>query len=125
MESRNDQMREQVEKFHMEHPEVWDLFVRFSFDMIRRGYKSYSAYTVMERIRWEKDAGGDGVNSFKINNNHIPFYSRRFMRAYPQYEGFFKTRYQISNDMAATDLPELTPRDYEYTNVRSFSSLVS
>ena len=47
----------QVAAFHENHPEVWDLFVQFSFQMINRGYKHYSANAIFERIRWEKDAG--------------------------------------------------------------------
>ena len=118
MKTRLEEMREQVTRFHEDHPEVWDLFVRFSVEMINRGYKTYSAQSVIERIRWEKDAGSDGSISFKINNNYTAFYSRRFMKVYPQHEGFFRTRYQVSDDCDATCLPELTPKDYEYTNDR-------
>ena len=114
MKTRREEMQEQVTKFHTEHPEVWDLFVRFSKEMIGRGYKAYSAQSVIERIRWEKDAGSNGTASFKINNNYTAFYSRRFMRMYPQYEGFFRTRHQVSDDADATNLPELTPEHYEY-----------
>lgn len=112
--SRMEQMREQCEAFHKEHPEVWDMFVKFSLEMINRGYKSYSTNSVIERIRWEKDVGGDGTTQFKINNNFAPFYSRRFMRMYPEHDGFFRTRRQTSADQTACNLPELTPADYEY-----------
>ena len=83
--------------------------------MIDRGYNNYSAKAVFERIRWEKDAGGDGVTQFKLGNNHPAFYSRRFMKMFPQYDGFFRTRQQTSEDRSATNLPEMTPMDYEYT----------
>jgi len=112
--SRMEQMREQCKMFHVEHPEVWALFVRFSLEMIERGYSHYSAQSVIERIRWEKDAGSDGTTAFKINNNFTAFYSRAFMRVYPQYEGFFRTRHQVSEDSDAVNLPQLTPRDYDY-----------
>lgn len=112
--TRMEQMREQCNEFHAEHPEVWDLFVRFTLEMINRGYKNYSAQSVIERIRWEKDAGSDGTSAFKINNNFTAFYSRRFMRVYPDHEGFFRTRHQVSEDAKAVNLPELTPADYEY-----------
>lgn len=112
--TRMEQMREQCNEFHAEHPEVWDLFVRFTLEMINRGYKNYSAQSVIERIRWEKDAGSDGTSAFKINNNFTAFYSRRFMRVYPDHEGFFRTRHQVSEDAKAVNLPELTPEDYEY-----------
>lgn len=115
--NRQDEMRQQVTDFHRRHPEVWELFVKFTFEMIRRGYKNYSVNAIFERIRWEKDSvGGDGVTSFKLNNNYRAFYSRRFMRAYPQHEGFFRTRQQTSEDQFATHKPELTPGYYSKGN---------
>lgn len=111
--TRLDEMREQVTDFHRKYPEVWRLFVKFTHQMIDRGYSHYSVNAIFERIRWEIDAGGDGVNTFKLNNNYRSFYARRFHRAYPKHEGFFRTRRQISGDSGATDLPELGPQDYE------------
>lgn len=113
-ETRNEEMREQCQKFHQAHPEVWDLFVQYTQQMINKGYKNYSAQSVFERIRWEKDAGGDGTTTFKINNNFVAFYSRRYMRMYPEHDGFFRLRHQVSNDASATNLAELRPGDYQY-----------
>lgn len=111
--NRTEEMRQQVSEFHDRHPEVWDMFVQFTFEMIQRGYKNYSVNAIFERIRWEKDSvGGDGITSFKLNNNYRAFYSRRFMRAYPQHEGFFRTREQKSEERGATYKPELTPSHY-------------
>lgn len=113
MKTRLDEMREQVTRYHQEHPEVWEMFVEYSFQMIRRGFKNYSAKAVFERIRWEKDAGGDGVTQFKVGNNHPAFYARRFMRVFPAHDGFFRLRKQTSEDRPATDLPEFTPENLD------------
>ena len=48
---------------------------------------------MFERIRWEKDAGGDGTTTLKINNNFVAFYSRLYMR-HPEHDGFFRLRHQ-------------------------------
>jgi len=114
MKTRLEEMTEQCQEFHNKHPEVWDLFVKFTFEMINKGYKHYAVVAIFERIRWEMDLGGDGTDTFKLNNNYRSLYSRRFMRAYPQHEGFFRTRKQTSEDCSATDLSELKPTDYEY-----------
>jgi len=111
--SRRDEIAEQCPTFHKKHPEVWDLFVQFTNEMIRRGFKNYSVNAIFERIRWEKDAGGNGVESFKLNNNYRALYARRFMKMYPEYEGFFRTREQPSSTKPPTHLPELTPAAYE------------
>lgn len=107
--NRLEEMRSQVKNFHKKHPEVWSLFEQFTFQMINRGYKNYSAKAVFERIRWEKDAGGDGVTQFKLGNNYPAFYARRFMKQYPQHAGFFRTRKQVSEYKEATNLPEPRP----------------
>ena len=112
--TRQDEMREQVKEFHKAHPEVWELFKKFTFEMIGKGFKHYGAqHGIFSRIRWEIDAGGDGSGEFKINNNYSAFYARRFMKTYPEHDGFFRTREQTSGEVAATHLPELTPSHFE------------
>ena len=115
MKDRHEEMRQQCIRFHKDNPEVWDLFVRFTFEMINKGFKNYSAqHGIFARIRWEMDVGGNGVTQFKINNNYSAFYARRFMKMYPQYDGFYRTREQVSKEECASNLPELAPSDYEY-----------
>ena len=112
--SRYDQMLAAVKKFHKENPKVWVLFSRFSFELIDRGFKNYSANAVFERIRWETDqADSDGRTTFKVNNNHRAFYSRAWMKKHPEHDGFFRKREQTSKDCDAVDLPELGPQDFE------------
>ena len=111
--NRLEEMREQVTAYHKKHPEVWTMFEDFAFQMIERGYRNYSVNAIFERIRWEKDAGGDGITQFKIGNNYRAFYARRFMRKYPEHEGFFRTREQTSEYRDATNLSEIGPKDVE------------
>ena len=74
---RTEQMREQFHRFDSAHPEVWDLFFQFTWEKIDLGYQHYGAKAVMERVRWESDAGG---GEFKINNNHTRFFADRMNR---------------------------------------------
>ena len=113
--TRLDEMRDQVSAFHAEHPEVWDLFVRFTKEILNRGFKHYSVNAIFERIRWEVDTAGssNSLCEFKLNNNYRAFYARRFMRMHPQHEGFFRTRRQTSQEDYPTQLSPLTPSDYQ------------
>jgi hypothetical protein len=112
--TRNDQLQELFDKFHEENPLVWRLLVRFTFAMMKRGFKHYSVYAVCERIRWETDqANTKGGSTFKMNNNFRPFYARMFAEQFPQHAKFFRTRAQPSKNMPAIDLPELTPADWD------------
>jgi hypothetical protein len=112
--TRLDEMREQVSVFHSEHPEVWGLFVQFTTEKIEQGFKNYSARGIFHRIRWETDKPDyhEGYE-FKLNDHYSPFYARRFMKMYPQYDGFFRTRRQTSEEDHPTKMSPLTPRDYQ------------
>jgi len=117
MKTREQEIDEKAAEFDERHPHVRGLFIRFSFEIIDRGFVNYSAQAIFERIRWETDeADVDGKSMFKLNNNYVAYYARRFMETYPEYEGFFRTRHRVSGDRRALGLPELTPRDFPYTN---------
>ena len=114
MKTRADEMDEQAQAFHERNPLVYQLFVRFAKEMVSRGFANYSSMSIIQRIRWETDqANVDGQSSFKINNNYAPWYARRFMEAFPEYEGFFRTRKRTSEKKKATNLPELTPAYFD------------
>lgn len=79
--------------YHAENPRVYELFKRFAFEAIRAGYEKFGAKSIFERARWEISIHTRG-DDFKLNNNYTAFYSRLFMKDFPQYEGFFETRIQ-------------------------------
>ncbi|WP_339667264.1 hypothetical protein [uncultured Marinobacter sp.] len=111
--TRLDEMRSQVKAFHSEHPEVWDLFVRFTQEKINRGFKHYSARGIFHRIRWEtEEPSYQAGKEFKLNDHYSPFYARSFHRIYPQHDGFFRTRRQTSQEDFPTRMPALTPEDF-------------
>lgn len=114
MKSRKQEMDEQAEAFNKQNPYVYVLFVKFTKEIISRGFKNYSVNAIFERIRWETDtANVDGKSSFKLNNNYRAWYARKYMERYPEYDGFFRTRKRISEEQNATNLPELTPEDFD------------
>lgn len=107
--SRLDEIAAEAARFHEDHPNFWRLFVRFTNERIAMGFKHYSVNAIFERIRWESDVAESGESTFKINNNYRAFYARLFMRTYPEYSGFFRTRVQTSAGEDATLLPPLGP----------------
>jgi hypothetical protein len=109
--NRYDEMRDAVMSFHAQHPMVWNLFDRFTWDRINRGFKNYSVNAIFERIRWETDQA-QTKRDFKLNNNYRAFYARAWMKANPEYDGFFRTRVQTSKEDMPVNRPELTPQDY-------------
>jgi len=109
LNNRHEEMIKDCIAFHDANPEVWDMFVHFTYEIITKGYENYSVNAIFERIRWEKDMGGDGLSQFKLNNNYRAFYARRFMNMYPEHVGFFRTRELKSINKPATGMPELAP----------------
>lgn len=114
MKTRAEEINEQAEAFHIKNPEVSRLFVIFTQQMIDRGFKHYSVAAIFDRIRWETDqADSNGGSTFKLNNNYKAWYARKFMEAFPEHDGFFRTRKRISEKQKATGLPELTPEFFD------------
>lgn len=88
------------EKFNAKHPEIYRMFRTLALEAIGKGYKKFSSEIIVNVIRWKtmlaaresvRISGGE-VKEIKINNDFKPFMSRRFMKEFPQHEGFFETR---------------------------------
>lgn len=84
-------LKEKFTDWDKENPIIYQLFCRFTFEAIERGHKRLSAWMIANRIRWETSVVTTG-NDYKISNDFIAFYARKFMEEYPQYDGFFKTK---------------------------------
>jgi len=79
------------EKFDKKNPHVWELFVKFAFQSINKGFSHYGAKTIFEAIRYHCDITTIG-SEFKLNNNYTAYYARKFHKAFPLYGNFFETR---------------------------------
>lgn len=85
-------LQRQFEEFHAKNPRVWELFEKFTLQLITAGRKHYSADAVLHRVRWETALTTYADDGFKINNNHAAYYARKFMREWPMYNAFFRIR---------------------------------
>jgi hypothetical protein len=85
-------LRDRFEEIDKANPEVWGLFVRFTFDRIDRGFKHYSARAVMHRLRWHTAVPLNDGSGFKINNNWVAWYVRKFAWTFPAHADFFRQR---------------------------------
>ena len=83
--------KEWFEYYDEENPQIYEFFKKYSLTAIQRGHKNLSAEFIFNAIRWETPITAEG--DFKINNNAKPFYARKFMKEFPQYNGFFRKRH--------------------------------
>ena len=78
--------------WHLEHPHVYRLFKRFTFQaLMKRRHKHLGAWLVVNRIRWETSIETTGED-FKISNDFIAYYARLFMAQHPEHKGLFRTK---------------------------------
>ena len=78
MKTRTDEMREQCSAFHEKNPMVWQYFVRFTRIMIDKALSIIQSMRSLSAFAGEIDAGGDGISTFKLNNNYRAFAACRF-----------------------------------------------
>jgi len=70
---------------------VWDAFVEETMKIRRRGYKHYSARTIVHVLR-HHSAISETSSEWKINNNHSPYLARLFDLMFPHYAGMWEYR---------------------------------
>ncbi len=83
------------EEHHKEHPEVYALFKRFTFEVIRANRNRFGARMIAERIRWHSLVESEGA--FKYNDHFTPFYVRLFEAEFPEHAGLFEKRRAIAD----------------------------
>jgi hypothetical protein len=77
--------------FDKANPCVYDRFLDLSFQVYKLGYRKYSAWTVLTAIRFQMDLTTKG-EEFKINNDYVALYARKFIQQYPFMVDFFVLR---------------------------------
>jgi hypothetical protein len=93
----DNKFNEKFDEFDKDNPEVWQMFVRFTFELISKGRTRYSARGVFHRIRWETALTTDD-QVYKLNNNWSPCYARKFHQSFPEHGEFFKLRMCRADD---------------------------
>jgi hypothetical protein len=102
VEKRSDQIFAAWKAFHEANPRVWELFLRYSSELIYAGVPRYSADAILHRIRWHF-AIETRHGEIKINNNFAAYYARLFAERNPQLAAFFETRRLNSEDRPAIE----------------------
>lgn len=82
----------QFNEFDRDNPGVWELFKRFTLQVINAGHAHYSADCVLHRIRWHTSVDTGRGEDFRINNNYAAGYARKFETEFPRHRGFFRLR---------------------------------
>ena len=99
--------REKFEEFHANNPHVYHIFKQLTFKAVNAGATKLSAWWVINVARWEMAFTTTDFNSdFKISNDYIAYYSRMFMRDFPQHKGLFDTK-MMKDDFEASPVERI------------------
>jgi hypothetical protein len=85
-------LQNKFKEFDDANPQIWELFVKYTQEVISAGKKRYSSKAVFERIRWHTNIETQSDVEFKLSNNHTAYYARKYMEVFPEMEGFFKIK---------------------------------
>ena len=76
-------------KFDKENPDIYREFTWLAYQMKNSGRTKYSAETIINVLRWDKDVKTNGGEEFKISNDFRSMYARYFVYHNPAFENFF------------------------------------
>ena len=82
--------KKDFDQFDRDNPQIYKYFVSFSKTAAVNN-SNYSARGIFHRIRWETSVNTQDQD-FKLNDIWTAYYARKFMKDYPEYEGFFRLR---------------------------------
>lgn len=88
----NGTIQDKFEAYHKANPSIYNLFKRYTWEMIRKRGKA-SSKLIINQIRWEinintKRQEGD----FKINDAFTSRYVRMLLENHPEISGYFELR---------------------------------
>lgn len=74
--------------YHRNHPEIYKLFLSYVNQLRAAGRHCYSAWAIINRIRWDHDVAKK-ASPFKISNDYIALYARLAIYHHPELQDFF------------------------------------
>lgn len=73
------------------NPHVYEEFKNSVLMLHRLGVKRYSAWAIINKIRWDHTIRTRG-EPFKIGNDYIALFARRVVQEFPELKDFFKLK---------------------------------
>lgn len=87
----NTATRKGFKTFDKKNPIVYKKFKKYASQLYKSGRRRYSAWAIINAVRWEQDFGTRG-SKFKIDNDFIALYARKLVRENKNFKGFFNLK---------------------------------
>jgi len=88
----DDEIQRKFERFHLQHPEVYEVLARTARGGKRLGLSEWGIGAVYEVARWQHAVNTKGAEHLKISNDFRSRYARLLMEQEGDLKGFFRTR---------------------------------
>jgi hypothetical protein len=98
VKTRADQIEAAFKIFFHANPIVWKLICERAFWAMGQGMEHYSISECIEWVRWWHRENIRDESGLKIRNDFRAYYARLFHVAYPEHDGFFRTRKRPSTE---------------------------
>jgi len=82
-------LQAKFERFTAANPSFYQMFTRYTLQLIAAGHTRLSSKMIVERIRFELMTSNTAI---AINNSFTPYLARKFMADFPNHDGVFETR---------------------------------
>jgi hypothetical protein len=83
---------ERFAEFDAAHPEVWEMYQRFAYELRRRGITRGSTQQILGRVRWETQVNPNHDGGFKVDERFKKLYAKKLVEHDPSFDGFFEFR---------------------------------
>lgn len=107
-----DRIQENFEALIEKNPKLYEEFERMTLEVIRQGFRSYSASAIVEVMRWRSDLREGPDSRLKLNNNYRSRLARMFEDRNPEYAGFFRLRKLHDESVDSTHRADEYFREY-------------
>lgn len=87
---RNTELYRQYRRWLNGNPQVFILFEKLANQIRDAGHEKYSAWTLVQIMRWHSDL--ERTDQYKISNNYIACLARDLIDKDASFEGFFTLR---------------------------------
>lgn len=78
--------------FDSKNPHIYGLFCKYTNEAIAAGKTKLSHWLIVNRIRWDAEVTTNTNEPYKISNDFIALYARKFIADHPRYKDFFDTK---------------------------------
>ena len=79
-------------EYHRNNPHIFELFKKFAHEIKSAGLRRYSAWSILQRVKWYIEIETRHLEGLKINDNYSNGYARLLVREDETFEGFFRNR---------------------------------